>query len=694
MDTHPPKRKQHKATDSGTTVATVNPIHGPRSKGPKGGRGGKGSQRCFLAGLHLALAHGSYDSLAHAKRRIKVVEQAGGAASLTASDQTTVVLCGETATKDVVINRITTKGDLSACLPPPSASYVRVSWLTQCLKAKALVDVDSYQLPASAACISPSKLPASLERDLSGEERRHQQQQQQQVCSSPSTSYRDRECESDGDTSVNAGTSTGVGTPASSLRQSHGLTAKTNLLAVLDETSTVREVPCSQDQPAITKALGTNGLSNAFCMHTRAKYTQAAPSDANDSQSIPVIIDLPPELQREYMCYNCGDRTHGAAECTAPLRGTGGNTFVPPFRGAKSTIAREWICARAHTLDVPGAKKQKEADKPNANIVAHLERLHDTYADYTGSLVHAMKANQLSKALTFIRQLKTEITSFEEARRIPNVGKETALKIEEIINTGELARLAAFDTPEKQAQHEFSQLYGVGATTAKQLVAKGFLTIDDLKRNKHELTDNQRIGLALHDELRQRIPRKEVTEMVQFFKRVLREISPEAVVEVCGSYRRGKQMCGDVDFLVSHRDPDVRSSLFDELLGRLKAQEFLTHDLVTSTRESTQEKYMGIGKLPWTQVHRRIDIIIVPWEEIPCALLYFTGSGHFNRSMRLLARKCGWSLSQHSFNIGVVRDRKDKAKKLGDGIMIPMKSEQDVFAVLGLEYQPPSKRNA
>ncbi len=31
---------------------------------------------------------------------------------------------------------------------------------------------------------------------------------------------------------------------------------------------------------------------------------------------------------------------------------------------------------------------------------------------------------------------------------------------------------------------------------------------------------------------------------------------------------------------------------------------------------------------------RRIDIILVPYNEFPLALLHFTGSGHFNRSMR------------------------------------------------------------
>ena len=143
---------------------------------------------------------------------------------------------------------------------------------------------------------------------------------------------------------------------------------------------------------------------------------------------------------------------------------------------------------------------------------------------------------------------------------------------------------------------------------------------------------------------------------------------------MCGSYRRGKATCGDIDMLLSHPDGRSHSKLFKPLLARLTDQGsddrlssleslsrwlgFLTDDLVIQ-EDGTQQKYLGVCKLPgegkkvnpvdylflllelmfFSWQHRRLDVIVVPYSEWACSLLYFTGSGYFNRSMRLYAHK-------------------------------------------------------
>lgn len=118
---------------------------------------------------------------------------------------------------------------------------------------------------------------------------------------------------------------------------------------------------------------------------------------------------------------------------------------------------------------------------------------------------------------------------------------------------------------------------------------------------------------------------------------------------------------------------------------------FLTDDLVNQEENGEQKKYMGVCCLPGpNQRHRRLDIIVVPYNEFACALVYFTGSAHFNRSMRAMAKTKNMSLSEHSLNKDVVRQG---TLKLFGGTPLPTLTEKDVFSLLGIPYRQPHERD-
>uniref|UniRef100_A0A8C5TMX7 DNA polymerase n=1 Tax=Malurus cyaneus samueli TaxID=2593467 RepID=A0A8C5TMX7_9PASS len=219
----------------------------------------------------------------------------------------------------------------------------------------------------------------------------------------------------------------------------------------------------------------------------------------------------------------------------------------------------------------------------------------------------------------------------------------------------------------------------------------GFRTLDDI-RTKATLTSQQAVGLKHYADFLERMPREEAAEIEQTVRQAALALKPGLVCVACGSYRRGKATCGDVDVLVTHPDGHSHRGVFNKLLDSLRRSGFLTDDLVSQEDNGEQKKYLGVCRLPGpAQRHRRLDIIVVPYREFACALLYFTGSAHFNRSMRALAKTKGMSLSEHALSSAVVRG--SGGAKVSSGHTLPTPTERDVFIQLGLPYREPSERD-
>ena len=132
--------------------------------------------------------------------------------------------------------------------------------------------------------------------------------------------------------------------------------------------------------------------------------------------------------------------------------------------------------------------------------------------------------------------------------------------------------------------------------------------------------------------------------------------------------------------------------MLSQVVSHLEKEGFLLERLGGSSKTSTRgsEMYMGVCKVPGKDsLARRIDIKVYPRDQYGYALLYFTGSDYFNRSMRLLAEKKGFTLSDH----GLAPVAKAKGAKIAKGLSLPCFTEQDVFKALGLPYKTPQERD-
>ncbi|KAG9877736.1 DNA polymerase beta-like protein, partial [Aureobasidium melanogenum] len=243
----------------------------------------------------------------------------------------------------------------------------------------------------------------------------------------------------------------------------------------------------------------------------------------------------------------------------------------------------------------------------------------------------------------------------------------------------------------QQILNRFLKIYGVGLHAAERWASAGHKTLDDLLQ-KAELTDNQRIGIAHYDDFNSRVPRAEVEKHAATVKEALEGLDSGYTIYTMGSYRRGAQDSGDIDLLITKPGAsidEIRETVMDRLVRLLTKQKFLVAALA-QTSQSDGTKWHGASCLPDSSIWRRIDLLLVPEEELGAALLYFTGNDIFNRSMRLLASKKGMRLNQRGLYKDVLRDY--GREKLSEGTLVEGKDERKIFEALGVPWRPPEHR--
>ncbi|KAH7049735.1 hypothetical protein BKA57DRAFT_393435 [Linnemannia elongata] len=317
-----------------------------------------------------------------------------------------------------------------------------------------------------------------------------------------------------------------------------------------------------------------------------------------------------------------------------------------------------------------------------------------------GSNEH-FKVINYRKAITAIRALDYEIKSEEMALKIPRVGKKLAQKIGECISFGRIKKLDHLNWDQEKSKIEtlFRSVYGVGSEMATAWYNDGLRTLDDV-RALPNLTKNQISGLRFYDDLLLRIPRSEVEQIGKVVEAAAHKLHPEIQSQVTGSYRRGKPDCGDIDIVVARPNIDNGDELFmimDHILKDLINQGFLVDHLSLPMWEDSYAtrpkhfKYMGICKLPGeNQIHRHIDILVVPWMHLGAVLIYFTGNDICNRSMRLLASNRGMRLSDKGLFDNVMRGK--NRKKVNEGRWVAGRTEREIFDYLKIKYLEPYER--
>lgn len=335
----------------------------------------------------------------------------------------------------------------------------------------------------------------------------------------------------------------------------------------------------------------------------------------------------------------------------------------------------------------------------NENIVNEFIKLIDQIKydidkslNKKDKLKHTFRLKQINNAIDILKKYPKEIKSGEQLKDIKGIGKGTISRINEILEKGKLSEIRVDKKYKKYMDYieELEQVIGIGRKTAYNFVTKyNIKSVNDLikkyEQGKIKLNDQILLGLKYYGVYKQNIPRSEVKKIDKYLQNISKKINNDIRLKICGSYRRKKPFSNDIDVLLTHPDIKTKLELKNKknylriLVDKLKDDNFLIDAM---TYEDFETKYMGFCQLTTNKNKypiRRIDIRYVAFESYYTALLYFTGSGNFNRKMRGLAIELGYKLNEY----GLFRK---------DGTRIEVNSEKEIFEKLGMEYIPPSKR--
>ncbi|KWA01066.1 phosphoesterase [Burkholderia cepacia] len=273
------------------------------------------------------------------------------------------------------------------------------------------------------------------------------------------------------------------------------------------------------------------------------------------------------------------------------------------------------------------------------------------------------------------RDIATMIANGDDLGKIPSIGPDLASKLREIAATGtcELQQTLRHALP--GAIVELLDVPGLGAKRVKALHEA--LHVDSLEQLRAEAKSGHVRELpgfgakteahlleAIDDRL-QREPQRFLLpdaahSLLPLLER-LRAIAGVGKAVPAGSFRRRRETVGDLDILVTARDPQA---VADAFVGYGEVARVLAHG-------KTKSSVVLANGL-------QVDLRVVDADAFGAALVYFTGSKAHNIALRRIAQAGGLKINEY----GVFR---------GDE-RIAGATEASVYAAIGLHEVPPELR--
>ena len=321
------------------------------------------------------------------------------------------------------------------------------------------------------------------------------------------------------------------------------------------------------------------------------------------------------------------------------------------------------------------------AEVTKEQVVEILEHIA-TMLELKGENVFKIRAyhNAARGIETFSGSL-SQVVGEGKVDEIDGVGKGIADRITEIVLTGNSSYYNILKTEFPPAIFGMFDIVGMGPKKIKAVWEQ--LNITSVPELEAGCRDGRVAGLKgfgektaanilkAIDDAKKHAGRFRLGDVASDAGQMLEDLRalPEVIrVEACGSFRRKRETCGDLDFLVSTKSPESVSEFF------------VKHEMVESvmahgaTKSSVRLK-SGI----------QADLRVVTDDQFAFALNYFTGSKEHNIVMRQRALARGWTLNEY-------RMGPDDKPRVTPEPVPEIREEKDLYRALGLDYIEPELR--
>ena len=269
-------------------------------------------------------------------------------------------------------------------------------------------------------------------------------------------------------------------------------------------------------------------------------------------------------------------------------------------------------------------------------------------------------------------------TDAGQLTKIAGIGKDLAAKCVTLVETGTLPMLEKLLAEIPSSVLDLLRIPGLGPKKAAVLYRElNITTLDEvqlaceqgrvreLKGFAAKTEQTILAGIEIAASANQRTYWSKASVIAEDLKDHLASCPSIEKLELAGSFRRGKETVGDLDFLAV-------STNADEVMDRLAEYSEVKQVIGRGPTKMSIRLEQGL----------QVDLRIVPAESFGAALQYFTGSKEHNVVLRGLARRRGMKINEY----GVYRVDGDEETYLAG------RSEAEVYAAVDLPVFAPELR--